>query len=272
MSKFHSQLSFISLSLVTVIFGFPVISALAADGDDFGVSADYYLNQQRFGGTEMHATSDDYEITGMLGEPANGLSSSADFVFDNGTVWRTPGTLFLSIVDAAYSLVDSPSVGMTAVTFSNSPQGSTGTLGTDTERIYWENFDAADTAGFSITIAATDGTGATWEGAAPVYYDFNDGNGATDGGDADAYGGQLTVDPSGGNLTVRPDYGSLTGISVGASSAFEEGVIDSVPLVTASADSDDYHAAYVTDIGLSQEIPASQPADTYSIGMMLTIA
>jgi hypothetical protein len=272
MSDLRIKLSLIAGGLLVVIFGFPALSALAADGDDYGVSADYYLNQQRFGGTEMRAVSDDYEITGMLGEPANGLSSSADFVFDNGTVWRTPGTLFLAIVDDAYSVVDSPSVGMDAVTFSNSPQGSSGTLGTDTERIYWENFDAADTAGFSITIAATDSPAAVWEGAAPVYYDFNDGDDTTDGADADAYGGQLIVDPSGGGVTARPGYGSTTGISVGSSAAFEEGVTDSIPLVTASADSDDYHAAYVTDVSLVQLIPASQPADTYTIGMMLTIA
>lgn len=249
--------------------------AMAADGDDFSTSTDYYLNQRRFGGTEMRATSDDYEITGILGEPADGLATSDDYLFNSGTIWRTTGALSISIVDSSYDAVVAPSVPMGDVTFSFTSQTATGSLGENEQRVYWENFDAADTSGYNITIAATDGLTDKWDGPAATDYDFNDNDGDTDGADDDAFGGQLTIDPSVGALTARSGYGTTTGISLNVTpTAFNEtvGPVSSITLITASGASDDYHAAYATGIGLSQEIPASQAVDTYTINMTLTIA
>lgn len=258
--------------IITLLLGVIFVSVSSQVFAQDATSDDYLINQQRTGVTEHVSLSDDYEIYGELGAPGVGVSGSDDYTFDHGTIWRTPGTLLVNIVDGSFNDVGSPSVAMGDITFSFNSQTATGTLGTGSQRIYWENFDAADTAGYSITIAATGGSTSVWDGPAATDYDFNDSSGATDGGDADSFGGQLTVDPSVGAITARVGYGSTTGISLGSIDSFEEGVVDSITLVNASGASDDYHAAYATGIDLSQAVPASQPADSYSLGMTITIA
>ena len=49
-------------------------------------------------------------------------------------------------------------------------------------------------------------------------------------------------------------------------------LLDSVTLLNAAAASDDIWRGYLTGVGMSQTIPAEQPADSYSVNMTLTAA
>ncbi len=182
------------------------------------------------------------------------------------------GTLSVDIVDGSYVTVGSPSVALGATAFSFSCQTTTGTFGSVTQQLYIQNPDAADN-GFTVSLAASDPTD-VWDSAG-TDFDFNDPTtaGCTDSADADSVGGQMTVDASGGTLAAGNCTGcNTTNVSLGSSDAFEEGVTDSITLVTAAIGSDDVGDWTVQDIDISQTIPAEQPAASdYDINMTLSI-
>lgn len=135
-----------------------------------------------------------------------GVSSTALFAAATSNFAQTinAGTLSVDIVDGSYVTVGSPSVAMTAAPFSFTCQTATGTFGSGTQQIYVKNPDGADN-GWTVSLAASAPT-AVWDGAVSDY-DFNDPgtSGCVDDGattDADAFGGQMTVDPSVGTLAV----------------------------------------------------------------------
>ena len=92
-----------------------------------------------------------------------------------------------------------------------------------------------------------------------------------DGSDADTRAGQLTINPSVATLTTDCLSCTLTGISLGPSASFNQGVTDSITLINAAAISDDAWRGYATGIGLSQTVPAEQAVDNYYINMTLTV-
>ncbi len=188
----------------------------------------------------------------------------------------TAGTLTADIRDNSGVTVASPAVSMTSKTFSfncfSSGTASTGTLGVSGERLYVDNPDAAD-GGWTLTVAATSGATTLWQnGGSTVNFDFNDpgGSGCTDGGDADSRGGQLTIDPSGGSVTADCSSCTNSNISLGSSAAFNQGTLDSITILNASASSNDVGRWYFLGGSLSQSIPAEQPADTYTISLTIT--
>ncbi len=184
----------------------------------------------------------------------------------------TAGTIEVDITDSSYVTVGSPSVALGSTAFSFSCQTSTGTFGTASQQIYIVNPDAADN-GFTVSLAGS-ATTAVWDSAG-TDFDFNDPTtaGCADSGDADSVAGQLTVDPSGATLSAGACATcNTTGVTLGASDSFEEGVTDSITLVTAASGSNDIGDWYVRDIDISQTIPAEQPAASdYDIDMTLSI-
>jgi hypothetical protein len=187
------------------------------------------------------------------------------------------GTLTTDIRDASRVTVASPSVTMSAKTFSFDCQSggsaSTGTFGTNTERVYIDNPDAADN-GWTLAIAATGGATSLWQNAGTTAnFDFNDagGSGCTDGADADTKGGQLTINAAAGSTTTDYSGSSTTGITLGASTAFVQSSVDSITIVTAANTSADIWRGYITGVSMSQTIPAEQAADTYTINLTLTV-
>jgi hypothetical protein len=189
------------------------------------------------------------------------------------------GTISTDILDSGRTPVGSPSAAMGAKTFSFDCQyggnASTGTLGSTSERVYVINPNAAIN-GWTLTIAATSGVNARWQnGGATRYIDFNDPSGANpgcnDGADAtDTTAGQLTIDPSVSTITTDCLTCVATNITKGSSTGYNQGTTDSVTLLNAAAASDDIWRGYLTGVGLSQTIPAEQPADSYSINLTLT--
>ena len=189
------------------------------------------------------------------------------------------GSLSTDIQDASHNPVASPTVTMAGQSFSFDCQAgasaSTGTFGTNTERLYVMNPDAAAN-GWTLTLAPSSGATTLWQNAGSTEnFDFNDGNGATagcgDGGDGDSKAGQMTVDPSVATLNLDCDTCTVNNISQGASTAYSEGVTDSITLLDAAAASDDVGRWYLTGVAISQTIPSEQPADTYNIDMTLTV-
>lgn len=186
------------------------------------------------------------------------------------------GVLSTDILDASRNAVASPAVSMSAKAFAfdcqSGANASTGTLGTNTQRVYVTNPGGANN-GWSLTIAATGGTTSTWANTgATRRIDFNDagGSGCTDGADTDSIAGQLTIDPSVGTLTTDCAACTTTGVTKGSLSAFVEGVTDSLTMLNAAAGSDDIWRGYLTDANLSQVIPGETAADSYTVNLTLT--
>ena len=190
----------------------------------------------------------------------------------NFTQTVNAGTLAVDIVDASYVTVGSPSVTMDAVTFSFGCQTATGSFGSASQVIYVSNPDAADN-GWTVSLAAS-ATTAVWDSAG-TDYDFNDPttSGCTDSGDADSVGGELTVNPNAGTLAAGQCASCVTtNVSKGSSNSFEEGVTDSITILTGAAGSNDIGDWKLTGVSLSQTVPAEQPAASdYDISMVLSI-
>jgi len=185
------------------------------------------------------------------------------------------GSLSVDIVDSSYVTVASPAVAMGAITFSFACQDATGTFGTNTERIYVKNPDAAD-SGWTVSLAASAPT-AVWDSAG-TDFDFNDPGtgGCVDDGvttDVDGLGGQMTVDPSVGTLDVGQCTSCVvTNVSKGSSNAYVEGTTNSITILDAAADSNDIGDWRLTGVAITQKVPAEQPAAAdYNINMVLSI-
>lgn len=188
----------------------------------------------------------------------------------------TAGVLSVDILDASRNPVASPAVGMSSKAFTFDCQtganASTGTLGTNTERVYVINPGGANN-GWNLTMAATGGATTTWaNGGATRLIDFNDPTaaGCTDGADADTARGQMTVNPSVGTLTTDCASCTTTGVTKGSSASYSQGVTDSLTVLSAAAGSDDIWRGYLTGTSISQVIPAETAADSYTLNLTLT--
>lgn len=166
-----------------------------------------------------------------------------------------PGVLSTDIRNSSNVVVNNPTFSMAAKTVSFSQQTSTGTFGDNQNRIYVENPGAANN-GWTLTLNALQPGSGVW-GSGSDTYKYN----------ANATTGQLTVNPSAG--TITPVIGSGTGVLKNTATAFSGS--NPVRLMTASASADKVWAGYITGIGLTQAIPASQPAGTYTLPMVQTI-
>jgi len=177
------------------------------------------------------------------------------------------GVLTVDIVDANGNPVVSPSISFSSSSFSFSNATSTASLGTESEKIRLSN--PTNTATWSVTLAATDGSTASWSDGGTENFDFNDELYSEDGNDTDLLGGRLAIDPSSGSLVGI--NGCLTAdISLGSSIAFIEGVTDSATLFSASASASTYCRWDLTSVSLVQSIPPSQEQGTYTLDMTLT--
>lgn len=179
------------------------------------------------------------------------------------------GTKAIDIVDNSNVTVGSPTVAFSATAFSFNTQDTTGTLGIATQKIRVSN--PTSTATWTASIAASAPTVAWNSGS--NNYDFNDPGGYIDqvaGGDADAYGGQLAVSPIGGALAGVPGC-ATTNVSLGSNSAFVQGTTDSITVASGAAGAAAFCRWDITNVGLTQKVPASQAAGSYSLNLVLSI-
>ncbi len=216
----------------------------------------------------------DLPVTGLTPETVYYFRAFAEnsegYSYGNVESFTTTGSgsLEVSIIDNDENIVMFPSVLMSSTDFSFSNQMVSGVFGISSEKIRVANPTASAT--WTLSLAAEDGATALWQSGSN-YYDFNDGAAnAEDGADDDTFGGQMTINPSG--ATITPESGcSLTGVSTGSSASFEEGVLDSITLVSASSGTDTNCYWDIQDIDILQTIPAEQPVGSYSINMTLSV-
>ena len=184
------------------------------------------------------------------------------------------GTLSLDIVDAGGSSVASPAYAMNSIGLGFECNTATGTVGVSAQRLRIQNGTTTPT--WTVSIAATSGATALWSnGGSTQQYDFNDPSGSpagcADGADAgDTRPGQLTINPA--TATIAPETGcTSSNISLGSSTAFSQGVTDSIVLASASASADADCYWDITGLSASQKIPAEQAIDNYTINFTITI-
>ncbi len=181
----------------------------------------------------------------------------------------TPATLSVDIVNGSGTPIASPSATLGAVNRAFTCQTSTGNLATSTQRIRVTNNTGSPA--WSLTMAPSAGSSATWTSTSPVYhFDYNDGTGSgCNEGDGDSYAGQLSIVPA--PVTITPQSGCVTtGITPLASTTAYSGA-SSITLASAGASA--YYYCYwdFTGINISQKIPASQPSGNYSLPLTVTI-
>lgn len=182
----------------------------------------------------------------------------------------TAPVLSVDIVDASGNSVVSPSASLTTATAGFDCQTVTGTVGTNEQRIRVTN--TTTSPAWTVAIAATSGATGLWDSGANNY-DFNDPSGTPagcgDGADADTRPGQLTLNPSVG--TTTPQTGcTTTGVTRGSGAGFNEGVSNSLTLISASSSAATNCYWDLTGISASQTIPATQPAGTYTLSLTIT--
>lgn len=196
-------------------------------------------------------------------------AATAGWISGFDWVYVAPASgLGVDIVDASDASVASPTLSFTSVNASPSCQTSTATLGAASQKIRLRNFTS--TPGWTLSIAATNGTTSTWTSGLDTY-DYNDpsGSGCTSGTDGDGLAGQLSINPS--VSTVTPDSTCLaTNLTKGSSSAFSSGITSSITLLSAST-SASYDCYFdMTGIALSQTIPSTVMPGSYSLNLTLT--
>lgn len=180
----------------------------------------------------------------------------------------TEGVKAIDIVNSSGVTVASPTVAFNSTVFSFNTQDTTGTLGASEQRI--RVFNPTSTATWTASIAGS-ASNADWTNGTN-HYDFNDANGSgyTDGADDDNYGGQLAVAPAGGTLVGVSGCGT-TNVSLGSNSAFSEGTTDSISIASGATGAPTFCRWDVTNIGLTQKLPAAQVAGAYSLNLVLSI-
>jgi len=215
-----------------------------------------------------------YSLRGGTTSISSGYSVGGDYKLSTSTraiAGLNNATPFLDVgfVDSSGFNVLSPSVLLGSKPFSLADSVISGVLGVPEERLRVTNISNNDL--WTVSIAAEDPLD-LWTGAVTgAEYDFNDPTIASaDGGDTDLFGGQLDIDPSSGSISPESGCAS-TGISLGSSASFEEGVVDSITLLSSdvTAEVDCYWE--LTDVSLTQGIPAEQSVDEYSIDMVVSI-
>lgn len=198
----------------------------------------------------------------LIAGGTGGVARAVDTTFSQ-TI--NSGTLSVDILDENQQTVATPGVTMSAINTSTScaTPGSTGTLGTNTQRVYVDNPEAANN-GWTLSIAATGGPTANWTDGTNTLA-FND---PANGG---CNNGQLSIDPSAGSVTTDCQSCGSTGITTGAAASFSNGVVDSIELVNAANTSDNIWRGYLSGAAVSQVIPAEQPVGAYALDMTLTV-
>jgi hypothetical protein len=216
-------------------------------------------------------------VTGLICNGFSLTSTSTETNASSGTyryaAWRVnpPGMLGVDIVDSSGCPVASPGISMASNDFSFACGTPTGTLGAASQKVRLTN--TTGNPAWSLTIAATGGNTTLWS-TGGVNYDFNDGAGSPtgcgDGADADSgEAGQLSLDPSGATITPKSGC-DTTGLSLGSSASFAQGVLDSLTLATASGANTNCYWDF-TGIGVSQKVPPEQTPGTYTLNLTVTV-
>lgn len=189
-------------------------------------------------------------------------------------VWRVPptGTLSVDIVDGGGASVANPAVGFGSLSLFYDCTESSTALGATTQKIRVTNMTA--NGSWALSLAPTAGPEGLWRNAADTeHFDFNDNagtpTGCDDGTDSDIFGGKLRAEPSTANIAAQAGC-STTSVILGSDQDYDEGVVDSIPLITAAGANTECYWD-ITAISLRQMIPKEQTPESYTLGLTLTL-
>lgn len=202
-------------------------------------------------------------VTGISLLAIPGLVAASSTPTLNQTV--NAGALSTDIRQAGdITSVTSPAVAFPALNRSFSCQTNTATLGDSSNLLNVTNFGTNN--GFTLALAATGGSSATWSSTVPVVasYAYNNpaGSGCTNG--------QMTVDPSAATLTLDCNSAcTTTGVTQGSATTYNGTTTTSATLLTSTSSA--AWEGYLTGVSLSQKVPASQASGSYSLGMSITV-
>jgi len=231
-------------------------------------NSDLFAKRLSFDGTTLTWASEEPSAVVLEATISAVNGMAADYAYNR----FAPGTLAADIVDDNNVSVTSPSAALSSTAITFACQTRTGTLGATTQKVRVGNGTANGL--WTLSIAATSGATANWSDGLNSY-DFNDASGAPAGcadgaGDADGLAGQLTVDPSLSTVSAMSDC-TGSGIVKGSSSAFSQGVINSITMLSSNSSAQPSCNYDATGFGLSQTIPAETPPSTYALSLTLTV-
>lgn len=234
------------------------------------------------GGVGQNSGEYEYVFTNLdelVLQPGEGIAfyqetavGGTNMVYRMNAIWQeiSIGTLSVDIVDSSGVSVSSPAVSMDSASLGFACQSTGATFGVAAQKIRVTN--GSSNPNWNLTVAASGGATALWAGSGS--YDFNDASGSpagcSDGADADAFAGQLSMNPA--LATITPQSGcDTTGLSLGASSAYSEGVTNSLTLLSAGSGASTGCYWDLTGITVGQTIPAEQATGIYNITLTLTV-
>lgn len=181
-----------------------------------------------------------------------------------------PLILSTDLVDSVGNSIVSPTITMSPLATVFNCSSSTATLGTSSQLLRIQNTTTNSLWGLST--AATGGSTALWSNGT-AKYDFNDPGGSpagcSAGLDSDTYAGQLSLGFSGASITAQSGC-STTGLSFGSSSGFDEGVANTISILSAGATAGNNCYWDIMGINLTQQVPAEVPPGNYTLGLTLT--
>lgn len=245
------------LQLKRVAFEPNELIALQVDSN-----SDLLVKRLVFDGTSLNWSS----VEPGLVSPETTVSSITGYAAAFTSLAYDTGSAAVDIVNASGISISAPIVTFPAATASIECQIKTATFGTTSEQLRITN--TSGKTNWSVSIAPSTGPAALWNGGLSPY-DINDLAGCTDGPDADAVGGQLSINPTTAIITPRAGC-SNTGITPGVLSNFTEGTQNNITLLTATAS--DINCFWdMQNIGLSQIIPGETKPGNYGINMVVTI-
>lgn len=250
----------------SLVFG----AYVAGGGTGFTVTTSGATERQDFRATTHYGSADRFvTASGSYSIDATNTASGA---------WRgqlavfklMPTQLGHDIVNGSGVSVASPSVVLPVKSFGFTCQTATGTLGVASEKLRVTN--TTSSPAWQLSIAPTAGPTASWSNGS-TNYDVNDPTtaGCSDGGDADAFKGQLSINPSVSTITPVLTGCTTTNLTKGASSAYNQGTVDSIVLLTANTSAQINCEWDLTGVALSQTIPAEQASGSYTMGLTVTL-
>ena len=240
------------LMILSILIANPPGVALAMASSNYAIPSDS-MN----GGGGDTSTSANYKIHDTLGQAvagqAAGVIDKAEQGYRTGTA---SGQLSAGFVDGVGAAIVSPVAVFGAITAGT--MSSSAKLASATSRLHVINDRGVAT--WSATLAATGGPAATWIGGGVMNYN------------RPGLGSALTVDPTPAAVVPMGIGCTAADIATGPLAVFNQGVVDSITLVTAGGGAMTGCSWNINDIDLMQTVPALQPAGAYSISMTITVA
>jgi hypothetical protein len=244
----------IFISILALLVACPGNGALAMSSSNYAIPFDDVA-----GGGGDTSSSANFMMRDTLGQPAIGSGASTNYGAEQGyrTAISNP-VLSVAFVDGLGVILTSPPT----VSFASLLAGATvanGVLAPAAAHLRVTN--TRSIAPWSLAIAATLGPTALWNSGSGATMDFNQPGSAS-----------LTINPAAASITPVSSPCTNAGLTLGSEATFNQGVVDSITLLTAGAGAMTQCSWDTTGINMAQTIPAAQTPGSYSISMTVTVS